>query len=97
MRSICPWRNKPSSIVTHSGAVLLFRRPPIRNQIQSRHLLLARENPRNDMEVHRAKKNSGYGRNWKKWLAIYAVVALMAYAIIYLVLSSNGGGGGGLY
>jgi hypothetical protein len=42
------------------------------------------------MEVHRAKKNSGYGRNWKKWLAIYAVVALIAYAIIYLVLSSNG-------
>ena len=46
-----------------------------------------------------AKKKSGYGRNWKKWLVIYAVVGVIAYAIIFLVLSSNGGGGsgGGLY
>jgi hypothetical protein len=42
-----------------------------------------------------ARKNSGYGRNWKKWLVIYAVVGVIVYAIIYLVLSTNGGGGGG--
>jgi hypothetical protein len=48
-----------------------------------------------DLEVHMARKNSGYGRNWKKWLAIYAVVGVIAYAIIYLLLSTNGGGGGG--
>ena len=46
-----------------------------------------------------AEKKSGYGRNWKKWLVIYAVVGVIVYTIIYLVLSSNGGGGsgGGLY
>jgi hypothetical protein len=42
-----------------------------------------------------ADKRSGYGRNWKKWLAIYAVVAGVAYLIIYLVFFTNGGGGGG--
>jgi hypothetical protein len=42
-----------------------------------------------------AEKKSGYRRNWKKWLVIYAVVGVIAYAIIYLVLSTNGGGGGG--
>ena len=46
-----------------------------------------------------AKRNSGYGRNWKKWLAIYAVVGFVAYLIIYLVFFTGGGGGsgGGLY
>jgi hypothetical protein len=42
-----------------------------------------------------AKRDSGYGRNWKKWLAIYAVVGLIAYLIIYLVFFTGGGGGGG--
>jgi hypothetical protein len=42
-----------------------------------------------------ANKKADYGRNWKKWLVIYAVVGVIAYAIIYLMLSSNGGGGGG--
>jgi hypothetical protein len=45
-----------------------------------------------------ATKKSGYGRSWKKWLAIYAVVAAFAYVIIYLVFFAEGGGsGGGLY
>jgi hypothetical protein len=46
-----------------------------------------------------AKKGTGYGRNWKKLLAIYAVVGAVAYLIIYLVFFADGGGGagGGLY
>jgi len=48
-----------------------------------------------------ANKSTGYGRKWKKWLAIYAVVGALAYLIVYLVVfhSSGGaaGGGGGLY
>ena len=45
-----------------------------------------------------ATKKSGYGRNWKKWLAIYSVVAAVAYLIIYLVFfAESGGSGGGLY
>jgi hypothetical protein len=46
-------------------------------------------------------KDTGYGRNWKKWLAIYAVAGVVVYLIVYLVFfaSSGGGaaGGGGLY
>jgi hypothetical protein len=37
-----------------------------------------------------------YGRNWKKWLAIYVVAGAVVYGIVYLILQS-GGGGGGLY
>jgi hypothetical protein len=32
-----------------------------------------------------AQKMAGYGRNWKKWLAIYAGVAVVAYLILYLL------------
>jgi hypothetical protein len=42
-----------------------------------------------------SEKKPGYRRNWKKWLAIYVVVGLIVYAIIYLMLSTSGGGGGG--
>jgi hypothetical protein len=42
-----------------------------------------------------ADKHSGYGRNWRKWLAIYAVVGAAVYLIVYLAFFSNGGGGGG--
>jgi hypothetical protein len=45
-------------------------------------------------------KNAGYGRNWKKWLAIYAVVGAIVYLIVYLAFFAGGGaatGGGGLY
>jgi hypothetical protein len=48
-----------------------------------------------------ANKDTGYGRNWKKWLAIYAVAGVVVYLIVYLVFFSGGGGGaaggGGLY
>jgi hypothetical protein len=49
-----------------------------------------------------ANKNTGYGRNWKKWLAIYAVVGAVVYLIVYLAFFAGGGGGaagggGGLY
>jgi hypothetical protein len=42
-----------------------------------------------------ANKDTGYGRNWKKWLAIYAVAGVVIYLIVYLVFFSGGGGGGG--
>lgn len=45
-----------------------------------------------------AKRRTGYGRSWKKWVAIYAVVAAVVYLIVYLAFFSDGGGGGaGLY
>jgi hypothetical protein len=48
-----------------------------------------------------ANKDTGYGRRWKKWLAIYAVAGVVIYLIVYLVFFSGGGGGaaggGGLY
>jgi hypothetical protein len=46
-----------------------------------------------------AEQKSGYGRNWKKWLAIYLVAGAIVYGVIYLlfVAGNGGGGGGGLY
>ena len=48
-----------------------------------------------------AGKDNGYGRNWKKWLAIYLVAGGVAYLIVYLVffahIFAGSGGGGGLY
>ena len=49
-----------------------------------------------------ANKGTGYGRRWKRWLAIYVVAGVVVYLIVYLVFFSNGGGGaagggGGLY
>jgi hypothetical protein len=50
-----------------------------------------------------ANKDTGYGRRWKKWLAIYAVAGVVVYLIVYLAFFYNGGGGaaggggGGLY
>ena len=44
-----------------------------------------------------ADKTTGYGGKWKKWLAIYAAVGLIAYLIIYLVFFYHSGSGGGLY
>lgn len=41
-----------------------------------------------------AGKASGYGRNWKTWVAIYAVAGAVVYLIVYLLLSSDAGGGG---
>ena len=47
-----------------------------------------------------ANKSPGYGWNWKRWLAIYAVVGAIVYLIVYLAFFAGGGaatGGGGLY
>lgn len=49
-----------------------------------------------------ADRNRGYGRNWRKWVAIYVAVGAVAYLIVYLVFFAGGGGGaptggGGLY
>lgn len=30
-----------------------------------------------------ANKSTGYGRRWKRWLAIYAVAAGLVYLIVY--------------
>ena len=43
-----------------------------------------------------ANGSSGYGRNWKKWLAIYLVVGGIVYALVYLVFI-RGGSGSGIY
>ncbi len=42
-----------------------------------------------------AQKSTGYGRKWKKWLAIYLMVGAIAYLVIYLLFFTGGGGGGG--
>ena len=44
------------------------------------------------------KENRSYGRNWKKLLGIYLVVAAAVYGLIFLLLRYGGdGSGGGLY
>ena len=49
-------------------------------------------------QLQRGSKR-GYGGRWKKWLAIYAGVALVAYLILYLLLFHGGGSaaGGGFH
>ena len=42
------------------------------------------------------QKMSGYGRKWKKWLAIYVAVGVVAYLIVFLAFFHHGGGPGGL-
>jgi hypothetical protein len=44
-----------------------------------------------------AERNASYRGRWKKWLAIYAVLGVIAYLIIYLLFFHHGGSGGGLY
>jgi hypothetical protein len=44
-----------------------------------------------------ADKGTAYGRTWKKWLVIYAVVAAIAYLLVYVLFFAGNGGGGGLY
>ena len=46
------------------------------------------------MEQQTAERK-GYGKKWKKWLAIYVVVAGIAYAIVYFVFFFHHAGGGG--
>ncbi len=46
-----------------------------------------------------ADHGSGYRGRWKKWLAIYVAVGVVAYIIVYFVFfyHSGGGAGGGGY
>jgi hypothetical protein len=47
-------------------------------------------------EPRRPDGGGGYGRRWKKWLAIYLVAGVLIYGVVYLLLRS-GSGSGGLY
>ena len=42
-----------------------------------------------------AQNTPGYGRRWKKWLAVYLAVGAVAYLAVYLLFLHHGGGGGG--
>ena len=44
-----------------------------------------------------ASERSGYGRKWKRWLAIYLAVGAVAYVILYVAFFHHGGGGGGFH
>ncbi|MGZ6544134.1 MAG: hypothetical protein ACXVEI_02325 [Actinomycetota bacterium] len=44
-----------------------------------------------------SSEQSGYGRNWKRWLAIYLAVGAVAYVVLYLAFFHHGGGGGGFH
>jgi len=44
--------------------------------------------------------DTGYGRKWRKWLAIYVVAEVVVYLIVYLAFFYHSGGAagdGGLY
>jgi hypothetical protein len=38
-------------------------------------------------------EGSGYGRKWKRWLAIYLAVGAVAYVFLYVAFFHGGGGG----
>lgn len=44
-------------------------------------------------------KAAGYGQRWRKWVAIYLAVAVVAYVAVYLLFFHHGGGaaGGGFH
>ena len=42
-----------------------------------------------------AQNSTSYRKSWKKWVAIYLLVGVIAYAIIYLLFFTGGSGGGG--
>ena len=44
-----------------------------------------------------ASERSGYGRKWKRRLAIYLAVGAVAYVVIYLAFFHHAGGGGGFH
>lgn len=41
-----------------------------------------------------ASERSGYGKRWKRWLAIYLAVGAVAYVVLYVAFFHHGGGGG---
>ncbi|MGZ6546077.1 MAG: hypothetical protein ACXVEI_12245 [Actinomycetota bacterium] len=44
-----------------------------------------------------ASERSGYGRKWKRWLAIYLAVGAVAYVVLFFAFFHHGGGGGGFH
>lgn len=44
-------------------------------------------------EVTMGSNGSGYGRRWKRWIAIYVAVGAIAYLALYLAFFSGDGGG----
>jgi hypothetical protein len=46
-----------------------------------------------------SQKAGGYAGRWKRWLAIYLAVAVVAYVAVYLLFFHHGGGaaGGGFH
>jgi len=49
------------------------------------------------MDTHErsSQQQSGYKRNWAKWIGLYLVIGAIAYLIIYLVAFHHGGGAAG--
>jgi hypothetical protein len=47
------------------------------------------------MEKKETPSSSSYRGKWKKWVAIYVAVAVVAYVIIYFVFIHHGGSAGG--
>jgi hypothetical protein len=43
-----------------------------------------------------AQNGRSYGRNWKKWIAIYVIAAAVVYLVVYLLFFAHGSSGGGL-
>ncbi len=33
----------------------------------------------------------GYGRNWRKWILIYVIVAAVVYGLVWLLFLRDGG------
>ena len=49
------------------------------------------------MDTHErsSQQQSGYKKNWAKWIGLYLAIGAIAYLIIYLVAFHHGGGGAG--
>ena len=44
-----------------------------------------------------SSEQSGYRGKWKRWLAIYLAVGVVAYVVLNLVFFHHGGAGGGFH
>ena len=48
-----------------------------------------------DTRERNSEQQSGYKRNWAKWIGLYLLIGGIAYLIIYFVAFHHGGGAGG--
>jgi len=46
------------------------------------------------MSQQQTADRKGYGKKWKKWLAIYVAAGAVAYLILYFVFFFHHGSGG---